>query len=299
MSHPNNRVQEPTPSATLEPMGFAQFLDFIFSLYRSNFRLFAGICSVYFIYGAITITLFTLIVLSAGNSGASLEFGLIDIVVASLIGAVVMLFVMGALSFAAAKTIAKEPITVGGSFKQVIRRFWPYLKGNVLNILVVLLLAITIIGIPFALFLFIRWVFYTATALFEEKGAVEALKRSSELVKGGWWRVFGMLLAVVLLIVVVQIAVMLTFSFIIGLMRFVTEGWQLPSASSDATWREILLETFVSEATLWESLRVLFNLLVTSLILPLGVIGNTLLYFDRRIRKEGYDIETRVAEARG
>ena len=299
MLYSNDSAQEPTPSTTLEPMGFAQFLDFIFSLYRSNFRLFAGICSVYFIYGVITITLFTLIDVSAGSSGASLELGLIDIVVASLIGAVVMLFVMGALSFAAAKTIAKKPVTVGGSFKQVIRRFWPYLKGNVLNILVVLLLAITIIGIPFALFLFIRWVFYTATALFEEKGAVAALKRSSELVKGGWWRVFGMLLAIVLLIVVVQIAVMLTFSLIIGLMRFVTEGWQLPSTSSDATWMGILLGTFVSEATLWESLRVLFNLLVTSLILPLGVIGNTLLYFDRRIRKEGYDIETRVVEARG
>ena len=39
---------EETTSASLQPMGFTDILDSMFSLYRNHFRLFVSICSVYF-----------------------------------------------------------------------------------------------------------------------------------------------------------------------------------------------------------------------------------------------------------
>jgi hypothetical protein len=56
------------------------------------------------------------------------------------------------------------------------------------------------------------------------------------------------------------------------------------------------------ELTAWDGLaayiiHILVNNVVASLILPLTPIGITLLYFDQRIRKEGFDIEMRVTNA--
>ena len=293
MTHPENLARE---SAPLQAMDFAQLLDAIFSLYRNNFRLFAKISSVYFVYSLVSaVAALAVLGFTGDTPDGSLRSEMIIMVVLAPFGAVVMLFVMGALAFAAAKIFVSEPISVGGAFKQVKHRFWTYIWGDILYLLVVVLLTITIIGIPFAMFFFIRWVFYNATNLFEEKRSVAALKRSSELVKGGWWRVFGILLAIVLLILAVEVA--LKFGF-----NAVMELWQ--NTPDEENWIATLSRIMTPQADSWASLpwyipRIIFNVAVTCLIFPLGVIGNTLLYFDRRIRKEGFDIEMRVAETRG
>ena len=293
MTHPDNLARESTP---LQAMDFAQLVDAIFSLYRNNFRLFVKISSVYFVY-SLVLTVATLSVLgfTTDTTDASLRSGIIVTIVAAPFSAVVMTFVMGALAFATARIFVNEPISVGGAFKQVKRRFWTYIWGNILYLLVVVLLTITIIGIPFAVFFFIRWIFYNATNLFEENRSVAALKRSSELVKGGWWRVFGILLAIVLLILAVEVALKFGFNAVMAL-------WE--NTPDEENWLATLSRIMTPQADSWDSLpwyipRIIFNVAVTCLIFPLGVIGNTLLYFDRRIRKEGFDIEMRFAEARG
>jgi hypothetical protein len=58
---------------------------------------------------------------------------------------------------------------------------------------------------------------------------------------------------------------------------------------------------FIPELTTWDGLvnyiiQSFINSVVNSLILPVGIIGSTLLYFDQRIRKEGFDIEMRVTD---
>ena len=46
-----------------------------------------------------------------------------------------------------------------------------------------------------------------------------------------------------------------------------------------------------SNILLFSLIRNFINLVVTTFLMPLGVIGTVLLYFDLRIRKEGFDIE--------
>jgi ABC-type sugar transport system permease subunit len=58
-------------------------------------------------------------------------------------------------------------------------------------IAMVLLLTITVVGIPFAIHRFVRWSLFAQAAILDERSATESLRRSSELVRGRWWRTFG------------------------------------------------------------------------------------------------------------
>ena len=55
----------------------------------------------------------------------------------------------------------------------------------------VILLTITVVGIPFALHRFVRWSLFAEACMLDDLSATESLRRSSELVKGRWWRTFG------------------------------------------------------------------------------------------------------------
>ena len=62
---------------------------------------------------------------------------------------------------------------------------------------------------------------------------------------------------------------------------------------------EMLRRMFVPQLTTWKELVIhsiqnFLSLAITCLMLPVGIIGATLVYFDQRIRKEGFDIEMRV-----
>ena len=50
MLQPNAGNSETSATTSLRPMGFTDILDTMFNLYRRNFRLFASICAVYFVY---------------------------------------------------------------------------------------------------------------------------------------------------------------------------------------------------------------------------------------------------------
>ena len=184
-------------------MGFTDILDTIFSLYRNHFRLIFGICVVYFV---LTLGLNLLTGISTfyfSNSGLGV-MAIVVPVIASWITILISLFSIGALLFAGAQSYLGRQITAGTAFRQIARRFWSYLGSNILYMLVIGLLAITIIGIPFAIYFAARWGFYSQAVLVEETSATNALRRSSELVKGTWWRVFGILFAIFLLAFMIQ-----------------------------------------------------------------------------------------------
>ena len=295
MLQPNDSLQtndsETSTTASLQPMGFTDILDTIFSLYRNHFRLIFGICIVYFVF-MLGLNLFLGIsTFYFSNSGVwSIAIGIP--IIASWTTILISLFSIGALLFAGGQSYLGRQITAGSAFRQIARRFWPYLGSNILYILIVGLLAITIIGIPFAIYFAVRWGFYTQAVLIEETSARNALRRSSELVKGTWWRVFGILLAIFLLAFMIQTILQFSLLFGFGLTQAISgEGGLL----------QMFQRLFVPELTTWDGLvnyiiQSFINYVVNSLMLPVGIIGSTLLYFDQRIRKEGFDIEMRVTD---
>ena len=295
MLQPNDALQtsnnEASTTTSLQPMGFTDILDTIFSLYRNHFRLIFGICIVYFVF-MLGLNLFlgisTFYFSNSGLRGIAIGIPII----ASWITILISLFSIGALLFAGAQSYLGNQITAGTAFRQIARRFWSYLGSNILYILIVGLLTITIIGIPFAIYFAVRWGFYAQAVLIEQTSATNALRRSSELVKGTWWRVFGILFAIFLLAFMIQTILQFSLLFGFGLTQVI---------GGEEGLLKMFQRLFVPELTTWEGLvnyiiQSFINYVVTSLMLPVGIIGSTLLYFDQRIRKEGFDIEMRVTD---
>jgi hypothetical protein len=72
---------------------------------------------------------------------------------------------------------------------RALRRRWKTLVGALaLAAAAVLLLFLSIVGIPWAIRQAIRWAFIPQVVVFEDTDARGCLRRSSELVRGRWWR---------------------------------------------------------------------------------------------------------------
>jgi hypothetical protein len=74
--------------------------------------------------------------------------------------------------------------------------FWRAVIAQLLATLLVGLIALTTVGIPIAIWLYVEWQFVQQEILFEDKRIVDAFRGSSRLVRGHWWyaaRVVGFL----------------------------------------------------------------------------------------------------------
>ena len=168
---------------SLQPMGVMGILGAMFRMYRKHFWRFLGSFTV-------EALLFSLLFLLASTSANILMM----IVLSAVGGAVAVLFIAEAF-IASAQLYLGQPAPFRVTFRQALRRFWPYLGSGMLFSLVIGVLTVTILGIPFAIYLGVRWSFYHIPILVENQPVLNAWSRCSEQVKGTWWRVFGTLLA--------------------------------------------------------------------------------------------------------
>ena len=159
-----------------------------------------------------------------------------------------------------------RPIDVWGCYK----RAWNRVLSLVVVFLVVSLalsgsaiLMIIIVGIPLFFWLLVVWFYATEAIIIEGEDPISALGRSYGLVKGTWWRVFG--------IGVVFVLVLITLSIVGGIPALVVAS--------------------INPVT-----GALLSAVVSSLILPVFLIGRTLVYFDLRARKERYTLEVLASE---
>ncbi|HZY26736.1 MAG TPA: hypothetical protein VFE49_00635 [Jiangellaceae bacterium] len=155
--------------------------------------------------------------------------------------------------------------------------------GTIAAITVLLALA----AVPMTIWLYVRYALSGPSLMLESTspepgepsrpvGVAGALRRSGELVKGSWWRVFGILLLVLLIVVIISQVISVPFS-----LPFFLVGDQ-PSDS------EFLLTLVVSA---------LGGIVASTFTAPFTAAATVLLYVDRRIRREGLDIE--LARAAG
>ena len=278
-----------TGTTPLQPMGFTDILDGMFSFYRSHFRLFLTTAAVYFVlgFGIEQISVFLT------EADAMLGTSMVILVFTALLTFAVSTFVVAALSYASAYVYLGREITPEVALQQAWQRFWTYLGSFILWSLVVGGLFITIIGIPFAIYFSVRWGLYTLPVLFEGATARSALRRSTELVKGTWWRVFGIMLAVSLISFMIFFILEASSGFLLSWLG-VTEAEE-PTGLLD-TLRQLFIPTPSEIGWFSYTIRRLVSLSISTLTMPISIIGSTLLYFDLRIRKEAFDIEMRVTD---
>ena len=286
MNERNDLVQSDsgeTTSTALQPMSFVDILDGMFMLYRNHFRLFLGIAVVYIIIG-FGLDLISVAVVSGAIPPVT------GIVIATLVGIgsfIVSFLVVAGLAYASALVYLERDITAQNALQQAWRRFFSLIGSAILWGLVVVGLFVTIIGIPFSIYFSVRWGLYTLPVLFEETTARNALRRSTELVRGTWWRVFGIMLAISVLTFMISFILEVSFGFILTLIGVAeiegTTPWDMirrlfVPMPNEVGWFAYAIRRFVSVT-------------IAGLAMPIGVIGSALLYFDLRIRKEAFDIE--------
>ena len=167
-------------------------------VYAENLPIFAAagviFVPVYVVAAAIQWAVFHLtsvapLVALDGRHGAVTAF------LALLIGGVGGLFA-SVIATAAVAVILDEldagrRILAGRAYRRVLRRWRSLTRGMATELGMVLLLTITVVGIPFAIHRFIRWSLFAQACMLDDLSATESLRRSSQLVKGRWWRTFG------------------------------------------------------------------------------------------------------------
>jgi hypothetical protein len=184
---------------------------------------------------------------TTGRSGAHLALAdTIESIGQPLAGAIVAAVVIFALRL----LIESGRMSFAGSWRGVLRRFWRVVGGQLLAMLGVLVLALTIIGIPFAIWKFVSWQFVQQEIVFKDKMIREAFRGSSNLVRGRWWRTVRVV----------------GFLWMLGIACGPVLGFALIFTNLSLFWINVI------------------GSLVFALLTPYIAIGRTLLYFDLGVR---------------
>jgi hypothetical protein len=291
---------------SLGPRNVGDILKETFTIYKNNFWRLAAVV------GIVTVPLFIIsfvINLMTNGEGISSHaalpvsyyFVLIPLYFFSFVAGILM---QGAIIHAISEQYFYQPLNVGraysfawrrtGSmvlavfltvlaltgiiFAAVIFALFFYLPmhqvlGNQVGVAISILLAA--IGILAVIYLGITWAFILQTASLEHCGATDAMSRSAALVKKNWWRVlgivllFGIILWAIVTILLIPLIIIAAASAITGAIPEATP--ELP------TWLLICAMAIM--------------LIAYIIATPIFTTGETLLYFDLRVRKEQYSLD--------
>jgi len=126
----------------------------------------------------------------------AIGFGLLFALLAMIINAMMnctFIHAMGQQYF-------EQKISLGNAFSAAFKKIVAVVLAILIRGIIIVVLFITLIGIPVAIYLAIKWLFITHVILFEGKGLSESLSRSSELTKNNWWRILGYIIVVAIVV---------------------------------------------------------------------------------------------------
>ncbi|MDT0267822.1 hypothetical protein RM844_16180 [Streptomyces sp. DSM 44915] len=138
-------------------------------------------------------------------------------------------------------------------------------------------------GLVLAVWLYVRLSLAAPALMLERQGVIASLRRSAKLVEGAWWRVFGIQVLMLLLVLVVSSVIEFPVAAIAGLI----DGGgtdALTGGMSDLTWTYLILTGIGA-------------VIAATITLPISAGVTALLYIDQRIRREALDLE--LARAAG
>ena len=283
---------ENSEGLTPQPMGFTDILDATFSLYRSHLRTFLGV-AVIFPFAELCLQL-------------SMDFPqlvpqvFLRIVITITSSLVLTIVGTGGIVMVTAMCYLEKQTTSRDALHRVLQQFFPLIGCTLLWTLTVAVLAVPLVGIPFAIYFAVgipfaiyfavRWGFFVETVLLERKPVRAALRRSGELVQDMWWRVCGMFLAFFLLSSAIHTVLEVSLGFIFVLSG-VVDGVDLVDI---LRWAISGDSVFGPDDLVLYTITTGIHLLLSVFTFPIWIIGITLLYFNQRIRKEGFDLEMRA-----
>ncbi|QOV37952.1 hypothetical protein IM697_05985 [Streptomyces ferrugineus] len=147
--------------------------------------------------------------------------------------------------------------------------------------------ALTILGIiggfVVALWLWFRFSLASPALMLEKQGIVKALSRSAKLVRGSWWRVFGIQLLATIIANIVAAIVVIPFTFLAAALSG-DATTNILNGATDLGWTFLIVSGVGS-------------VIGSMITFPITAGVTVLLYIDQRIRREALDLE--LARAAG
>jgi hypothetical protein len=272
-------------TSAMRPRRVGEILDAAIKLYLGNARVLIGAVAVVVVplqvlYGVVLLSVYTNAHdISAGftnlggttltQSEAHARLG------ASLIGTGTNLvgdsLVLAACVKALSDAYLGQQPYIGDSLRFGLRRLLPLIVVVILRG-IGLAIGFILLVIP-GIWLYAAWSVSIPALVIERTGPFRSLGRSRRLVKGSWWRSAGVLVVSSVLALVVG-----------GLIEGLLTAAALSSGNPSVVFVVVI--------------TVLATIVSAVLLQPFAAAVTTVLYYDLRIRREGYDLEL-VAEQLG
>ena len=251
----------------LRPLSTSELLDRTFYLYRKYFLVFVGITAIP------QLAVLALRLLGAAMTGGrmSSRFSLLPIV-AALVSYVAVQVAQAATVMAVSNSHLDRPVAIASAFSAA--------KGSMLRVILISLavaiaagVALIFLIIP-GVYLWLTWSLAIPVTVLEGGGLNASTARSKQLSRDSR----GRILLIYVLLFVLAIIVSVIFEAPLGIIAALV-GRANPLPILALLQAANAIGTFIS----------------TSLVGPLATIALTLIYYDQRVRKEGFDLELMMA----
>lgn len=263
-------------ATNIRPMALADIIDSAINMYRHNFLPFFLITAIAYVPAvlaqfATVMMLSRMGSLSEGGADMWLVGGTFVVVFTAswLVYAVAVPLAQGALIWAVSRRYLGRSISVGQAYAEVIQRFW--------QILLVILVtgAATMVGammclIP-GLILGVMLSFAVPEVVLNDRPAFEAIGESWDLARYDFWKVLSTLIVLSLLVAIVAQAL-----------------------AAPLTLGVFALSSVVDEFLI-QAVGQTLKVIVQAVLQPVAIIGTILLYYDLRIRRDGFDLQLLAA----
>jgi hypothetical protein len=287
----------------LRPLSASELLDRTFHLYRNNFLVFVGITAIPQLF------ILPLMLGGAAMTARHLESTSIAMIVAGYLLYYLAVFVSQAPTISAVSNLHLEkPITIGSAYssarRSLLRVIWivfliflvmiglliiaGMLVGAVVGALAAAKLGPWVTGTAVFLivvtvaFVILRWMvnwsLVIPVTVLEGGWFRTSVRRSKSLAKDSRWRIFGLYFLLGLLGGVTSLMVQIFLLLLVPV--FGLRDYQRIQAATQAMQA---IGIFIS----------------TSLVGALGTIALSLVYYDQRVRKEGFDLQFMIATLEG
>ena len=304
----------------MRPLGFGEIVDGAVQLYRRDFALYFLIVLVCGLPEYVILVLWnpieflqSLVAFDTTDPSTAPEEALLSMFaqlgrafLLSLVGLILGWFAGLSLTVAMARRIDERSASLGSAFAGALRRVTKTAPASIVAALIFVVMmavagllwlfvsvgtaltgsvAMAVVGllVSAALALIVVAFWFAATfAIFpavvvENRSGMDALERSFSLCRGGWLRVVGIMTVAL----IISRAPRLAITALAG-------AWDLFLSPGDVAT--------IDSTRLWVLNTA--NLVVTPLTLPFLVGCVMMLFHDRRVRREGYDLERRADDLR-
>lgn len=303
----------------LRPLGVGEILDGAVSTMRAHWRTVLGITLAVAVIAQTAIILVQRYLLTepptldANATGSealrqatdSLQSNVTNSAPPLLITMLATIFTTAVLTVVISRSVLGRPVTLADAWAEARPRLLPLLG---LTLLLALMAAAIMtagllpgfligdtagVGLAFLgllaacvvlVWLMVRFCLASPALMLERQSITASMRRSAKLVRGAWWRTFGILALTWLLTVIVTLVIGLPF----GIIAMVVDGGGLSAFLTDD-----------ANSFGWPFLIVsgVGDVVISMITYPLSAGVMALLYVDQRIRREALDLD--LAKAAG